>query len=1121
MLDSRDTHIFVFSNTTIDQLTELAVTLAGADQQPAIESQLVMSVQPREIAINTGVFTCRATDGNHRKVTVTQETNGLTISSNAPAAVDVLTESESAVLIAILRRDELGIFYRPALRLRRIKQVAVAYGFEHEPDLERYFVPTLIEGRLVVQPRLKGLLPLNSARLRELASRAENQALLVPGILHPLEQQIIVFSKHKYDRHIRVDVMHAGRTKTGRLKPPFTRLQPFDFIASAKDVGEAKFYAAIASLQQIVAGDRTVSDLAALHTILKYGGNYPFYYHDEERGETVSSKTLVPAKVAVAPRSTSLSIRPSGPFYTVTGIFTVNGQVYPLHKLLCRFGYFLCIKETLYLLDSTPLLGLMTLLKEQEGQLLIHASKYRAFHREFLEKLSAAVRIEYPDSKAATPRQLTEGGFAEVPERLLYLSDFGDHVMIVPVVRYGEAEVAIRTEKQLTAIDGKGNDFNVPRDADFEQAFITLLIKQHPFFPEQLDNQLYYFYLHRKYFLDEAWFLPAFDTWREANIDVYGFNELTDNDFNPNRVSITIKVISGINWFNATYDVRFGKEKASLKKIQSALRSKRRYIVLDDGTKGMLPQEWIDKFSAYFQAGEVVDDETVRYAKVNFETVATLYDQATLDGRVAAEIEELRERLATFSTMPEVPVPRGLAVALRPYQHEGLKWLNFLDTFQFGGILADEMGLGKTVQIIAFILSKREAGRVGTDLVVVPATLIFNWERELAAVAPALRVLVLYGSKRVKTTASFGRYDVVLTSYTTLLSDIRFVKNFLFNYVYLDESQHIKNPESQRYRTARLLQARNRIAISGTPFENSSFDLYGQLSFACPGLLGDRRYFRDVYGKPIDQFKNQKRRKELNQKIQPFILRRTKAEVAGELPEKVCQVLYSDMGDEQRKIYSAYEKEFRDFICALSGEKLDKSPMHVLRGLTRLRQICNSPALLPDGMLNKSASAKLELLKEQVSDKSPHHKLVIFSQFVSMLHLVAEMLAEIGVPYVSLTGGTRNRGEVVRSFQEDPKVRVFLVSLKAGGTGLNLTAAEVVYLIDPWWNPAVEDQAIDRVHRIGQNKKVVAYRLVTPNTVEEKVLELQATKNALADGLVNSDGSFFQNLSREALLGLL
>lgn len=1120
MFDSEDTHVFVFSNTSVDQLTETAVALASAAWAP-VRGQMLQAVQPLEIAVDAGVFSCRTADGSSGRVAVVQAVDRLMVTSDKPADTNALTAIESTVLIAILRRDELGVFFRPALRHRRLKHAAAAYGLEQEPDPERYFFPTLVDGRVTLQPRLAGLLPLTSAKLQDLRSQAESHSQRRPEALHPPERPFVVINRHRYYKHITVELFHAGRTKVGKLKPPLTRVQPLNGISSANELDDAKFYAAIASVQQIVEGDRTASDLKALRTIVKYGTSYSFYYHDDQLGETCSSKTLVPVKIAIVPPTAQLSVQATGSFYAITGGITINGRIYPLHELPLHFGYFFFLKDTFYLLDSTPLLSVVALLREQGGRLLIHASKYREFQRQLLDKLSDTIRIGYPDIKPGTAKQLAESGFSDKPERLLYLSDFGAHVMIVPVVRYGEAEIAIRTEKMVVAVDRKGDEFNVPRDADFEQAFIALLIKQHPNLPEQLDNQLYYFYLHRKHFLDEAWFLSAFDTWREECVEVFGFNDLAGNNLNPNRVSIDIKVTSGINWFNATHDIRFGKKKASLKKIQAALRNKSKYVTLDDGTMGILPKEWLEKFSAYFQTGEVMDDDTVRFARANFETVSALYDRTVLDSTVAAEIDEFRDRIASFERIQHVPAPNGLTVTLRPYQQQGLNWLVFLDTFRFGGLLADEMGLGKTVQIIAFMLSQRENGRMGVDLVVAPTTLVFNWERELATLAPSLRVKTLYGPNRPKSVSSLNRYDVVLTSYATLLSDIRFLKDFLFNYVYLDESQYIKNPQSQRYKATRLLQAYNRIAISGTPFENSSFDLYGQLSFASPGLLGDKRYFRDVYGKPIDQFNNQKRRKELHQKIQPFVLRRTKHQVAAELPKKICRVLYSEMGDEQRKIYEAYEKEFRDFVCALSGDELDKSPMHVLRGLTRLRQICNSPALLPDGMLNTDVSAKIDLLKEQVNDKSPHHKLVIFSQFVSMIRLVDDMLTEIGVPFVSLTGSTRQREAVVRSFQEDPEVRVFLVSLKAGGTGLNLTAAEVVYLIDPWWNPAVENQAIDRVHRIGQDRNVVAYRLVTPNTVEEKVLALQAAKNSLADSLLDGDASFLHTLDREKLLSLL
>jgi len=1120
MLEFRESNVFVFRNTTMELLSEQAIA-AASERGFWVDGQAVLSVMPKTLEVDAGAFTYRLPDGGAATVGIVQENGQLTVSSDPPGVPGTLSLAAATVLTAILRREELGVFFRPSLRYQKLRRAAVDYGLEHEPSLDRYLMPVYTQGGVTIQPHMAGLLPLNSPKLRELGEQAVRHQRRLPVNSPVAGRTIAVISRHKYYRNPVVELLDAERTKSGNLKPPFTRVDPLELLAAATDADEARFYAAAVKLQQVREGDRSASDLDALRIVLKHSKDYPFYYHDDGLGGQLAAKALIPVKMATAPDTVRLSVRATGAFYAITGIMTLGGTSYALHELPLKFSYFLLVKDTLYLVDNALLLSVMALLKDHGGKLLIHASKYRDFQRQLLDKLSDSIRVEYPDVRPGTPQQLAEAGFAVAPERLIYLSDFGQHVMIVPVVRYGEAEVAIRTEKQVKAVDGKGDDFMVARDADFEQAFIELLIKQHPYLPEQLDNQLYYFFLHKRYFLDEEWFLPAFDTWREAGIEVYGFNELSDNKLNPNKVTVDIKVISGLNWFNATHDIRFGRKKASLKKIQAALRNKSKYVALDDGTIGILPQEWLEKFARYFHAGEVVDDETIRFAKSNFETVTALYDAAMLDETAAAEIRELRNRLADFDSMPYVDEPRGLRVKLRPYQRQGLNWLTFLDRFHFGGILADEMGLGKTVQVIAFMLSQRESGRTGTDMVVVPATLVFNWQRELATLAPSLRVLTLYGSDRPKSTGTIGTYDVVLTSYTTLLADIRFLKGFAFNYVYLDESQYIKNPDSQRYKAVRLLQARNRIAITGTPFENSSFDLYGQLSFACPGLLGDKRYFRDVYGKPIDQFKNKKRRMELQRKIQPFILRRTKQDVATDLPEKVSMILYSEMGDRQRKIYDAYEKEFRDFISALSGEELDNSPMHVLRGLTRLRQICNSPALLPDGMMNTAVSAKIELLKEQLQEKAPYHKMVVFSQFVSMLHLIANMLDGIGVKYVSLTGSTRNREEVVNAFQEDPEVRIFLVSLKAGGTGLNLTAAEAVYLVDPWWNPAVEDQAIDRVHRIGQEKKVVAYRLVTPGTVEEKVLRLQAAKSALAAGLVSGDTSFFRTLDKETLLGLL
>src|SRR5690606_33272672 len=373
---------------------------------------------------------------------------------------------------------------------------------------------------------------------------------------------------------------------------------------------------------------------------------------------------------------------------------------------------------------------------------------------------------------------------------------------------------------------------------------------------------------------------------------------------------------------------------------------------------------------------------------------------------------------------------------------------------------------------------------------------------------------------REKSIDQLDGHDVVLTTYGMLFSDIRFLKTFHFNYIFLDESQAIKNPSSERYKAARLLQARNRIVLTGTPIENNTFDLYGQLSFANPGLLGSKQFFKDTYAIPIDQFQYSKRAIELQEKVRPFILRRTKKQVAKELPEKTEMLIYCEMNEEQRKIYEAYETELREFISANEDEDIKKNSMHVLTGLTKLRQICNSPVLLKKGHAAENA-VKVEILLEQILNKSKEHKILVFSQFVEMLDLIRAELGKRNISFEYLTGQSKERGKKVHNFQNNEEVRIFLISLKAGGVGLNLTEADYVYLVDPWWNPAAENQAIDRSYRIGQTKNVVAVRLICSNTIEEKILKLQKRKSKLAQDLIQTENAFFNTLSKADILDML
>jgi SNF2 family DNA or RNA helicase len=733
-----------------------------------------------------------------------------------------------------------------------------------------------------------------------------------------------------------------------------------------------------------------------------------------------------------------------------------------------------------------------------------------------LSPLERDIHINYSYIHSATPVQLEEKNF-EI-EKIIYLHQEGNYVSITPVMKYGSVEVAVYSRKQLYDTDQNGNQFKIERNYKAETSFTSVVMQQHQDFEEQLEAYEY-FYLHKNKFLDADWFLKAFDSWRNENITILGFNELKNNKLNPHRAKINIQVTSGIDWFNAKLSVRFGKKEASLKQVHRALRNKTKFVQLDDGTQGILPDEWIGKITRYFQAGDI-DEELLKIPKIIFTEISDLFEKEVMSKEVQSEITSYSKQFSTLKKAPEVSVPTELKTTLRDYQREGLNWLGLLDRLNFGGCLADDMGLGKTVQIIAFILHQREKYGATTNLIVVPTSLLFNWQEEIEKFAPSIKVLLHYGPERQKNISHLHEYEVILTSYGMLLSDIRFLKTFHFNYIFLDESQAIKNPNSEKYKAARLLESRNRIVLTGTPIENNTFDLYGQLSFACPGLLGSKQYFKDTYAIPIDKFEYSKRTIELQQKINPFILRRTKKQVATELPEKTEMVIYCEMDAEQRKIYDLYERELRDFISASTDDETLKNSMHVLTGLTKLRQICNSPVLLKEGHSGEHA-VKIQLLTEQIENKSREHKILVFSQFVGMLDLIKKELEHKNIPFEYLTGQTKNRGTKVNRFQTDESIRVFLISLKAGGVGLNLTEADYVYLVDPWWNPAAENQAIDRSYRIGQTKHVVAVRMVCSNTIEEKILNLQKKKSKLAEGLIKTEESKSLGFGKADLLEIL
>lgn len=495
-----------------------------------------------------------------------------------------------------------------------------------------------------------------------------------------------------------------------------------------------------------------------------------------------------------------------------------------------------------------------------------------------------------------------------------------------------------------------------------------------------------------------------------------------------------------------------------------------------------------------------------------------------------AGLAQLTKRLRTIGTPQPVAAPQGLQVQLRPYQLEGLAWLQYLRAQGLGGILADDMGLGKTAQALAHVLAEKEAGRLTRPaLVVLPTSLLFNWQAEAARMAPNLRVLALHGASRGQRYLQMADHDLVLTTYPLLWRDVDALAAQPFHLLILDEAQMVKNAGSRSARALRKLQAPHLLCLTGTPLENHLGELWAQFDFLMPGLLGDVRSFNARWRKPIEENGETLRAQLLAQRVRPFILRRRKQDVATELPPRTEVIQRVQLQGKQRELYEAVrttaDKQVRR---ALERQSFDGAQITILDALLKLRQVCCDPRLVKG--TTKTAHtmerAKLELLADMLPALVDEgRRVLVFSQFTEMLGLAAELLDTLALPYLTLTGQTppRQRGAVVRQFQaqDETSAPILLVSLKAGGLGLNLTAADTVIHLDPWWNPAVEEQATARAHRIGQDQPVFVYKLVVEGSIEERMLELQARKAALAQGVLGHDAEGAVKFSEADLHALL
>ena len=791
--------------------------------------------------------------------------------------------------------------------------------------------------------------------------------------------------------------------------------------------------------------------------------------------------------------------------YEVKCFVKINGQAVEVIQNECGSSLLFFYNDNLYLWNKPEDIALVEKFAGKK-KIIIEKDDWQQQLRSFILPLTKDYFVEFSEEMI---REVKDGE----PEKRLLLQEKGDYLVFQPLFSYKGYETRPGGKDEIVVPDGD-KVLIVHRNKEAELQFVRQLESLHSQFvhPEGSMSLA----LKGGDVLKNNWFFLFVDAMQEMKVPVYGFEALKNFRFNTAKPKTKIHISGSTDWFDAKVDIVFGDQKVTIADVKKALANRQQFVPLSDGTLGVLPEEWIKKYSLLFRVGEGKSNQ-LRLSKYHMSVIDELYDNRN-EEELIIRLEEKYEQLREFKRIKEIPPPLHLEHVLRPYQIHGFHWLNYLYEVRWGGILADDMGLGKTVQALSFLHHYKDKHQQLNSLVVCPTTLMFNWENEIKKFTPDLTYHIHHGGDRTRSKELMATYNIVITTYGTLRSDIKLLIEVPFDYVVLDESQAIKNPASKVTKAACLLNAKNRLCMSGTPLQNNTFDIFAQMNFLNPGMLGSIEFFRQEFAIPIDKFGEPDRKDHLRKLLFPFILRRTKEQVAKDLPEKTETILYCEMEEEQQKVYDAYRNDYRDkIIGTIEAQGIHKSQLTILQGLMKLRQICDSPAILSEPDKYPNHSIKLDELAREITENIGDHKALIFSQFLGMLALIKEKLKELKVKFEYFDGSTSaiERERAIQSFQRDDSCRVFLISLKAGGVGLNLTAADYVYIVDPWWNPAVEQQAIDRTHRIGQTKNIFAYRMICKDTIEDKILQLQDRKRVLARDLIADDDGFVKSLSRE------
>ncbi len=734
--------------------------------------------------------------------------------------------------------------------------------------------------------------------------------------------------------------------------------------------------------------------------------------------------------------------------------------------------------------------------------ILIQKDKEPEYYKKFITSVVEKYKVK---AKGFEIRELEAQ-----PVFSLQVSDHNTSMSFKPMVTYEGFQFPLEPlGRNKVMLEQEGDEYTfyrIHREEDKEQRALAKLEKIKPN-PTHITP---WEYLPKEDGL--RWLSDHTDDLRAAAIQIVQPDSA--NRINLDRPEIHLVTTDAGDWFDIEAIVQIGDFKIPFIRFrQNILRGKREFI-LPDNSIAILPDSWFTDFRHLLEISEPKDDETFSIRK---------YQAPLLNFPSRGGLDDFADTLKNLESVPEYPLPVGLKAELRQYQVQGYHWMQFMKANGMGAILADDMGLGKTLQTITLLLMEKEEGATSPSLVVMPTSLIHNWRNEIKRFAPDLRVLIHTGVNRAKNAGAYVNYDLILTTYGIVRQDRDMLQAFPFNYIILDESQSIKNPESKTAKSVKGLVCKHRLSLTGTPIENTVMDIWSQMSFLNPGLLGSEHFFKKFYVFPIEKENDLQRSAKLRRIIYPFLLRRKKNQVEKELPPRIEKLQYCEMEDGQREFYDETRSQYRNYLMKLISEgSLRNNKLNILAGLQKLRQIAIHPQLIDKEKFTLSQSGKYQEVKRllyQVIENGS--KVLIFSQFVKMLHLLRDDLISEGIRFNYLDGATRDRQDQVDTFQQSADIPVFLISLKAGGVGLNLTAADYVFILDPWWNPAVENQAVDRSHRIGQQKPVFFYKFITEESIEEKILKLQRKKSQLSDDIITVEEDIYSSLNEKELTDLL